>query len=87
MGLLYDIVVTLQIAAPFAVVTARSRTAAALCLFSIPLTWFVAVELVSMHIASAVHLLWLLPMTWIVWALLARRRAGVSALPESADGS
>ena len=59
----------IQLAALALVLFGRGWKACLIYLVCIPLLWFLALELVSGHIVSAIHLLWLAPALAAIWAI------------------
>ena len=49
---------------------------------SLPLLWFIVLELVSGHITVAAHLLWLVPAVWVIVVLYLTHHS--SGLPSAA---
>ena len=66
---LFSLGLGVQVLALVAVAFMRGWKAASLYLLSLPAIWLLALELVSGHIAIAVHLLWVAPTLCILWAV------------------
>jgi hypothetical protein len=65
----FEVALGVQIAVLVVAWLARGWKVAAGYVGLLLLTWFLTLELVSGHIGAAIHLLWIVPMLFALWAV------------------